>query len=66
MDLVLFHRRYLQVTMWIYKNHDTDESSTEQASDMDVFSARGTRFLLGRTCWGSRDTNEELEESQEM
>ena len=35
--------------MWIWKKYNADETSTEKASDIAVFSARETRFVLGRT-----------------
>ena len=50
--------------MCIWKKHNTDESSTEQVSDIDVSCTRN------QICAGvnltSRDTNEELEEPQEI
>ena len=58
MDLFSFHLRYLQVTIWIWKKRNSDESSTEQASVIAVFSGRGTTFALGRTTlkqpWSSK------------
>ena len=66
MDLFPFHLRYLQVTMRISKKHNTDAWKQQWASERYscVFCTRNE--ICGGENLASRDTNEELEEPQEI